>query len=198
MSKTEFCVRSALVFLGGVLSTAVVAEPMTYNIDSAHTFPAFSADHASGFSIWRGKIEETSGTIVLDATAETGTVDVTMQMATIDFGHDGMNEHVRSADFFDVERFPTATYTGTLTGFTNGEPTTVEGSLTMHGMTRPLNLEIAQFTCIESHRATNKPACGAEVTGSLDRADWGVDYDSNGVHQTWVNLMIQVEARAAE
>ncbi len=132
---------------------------------------------------------------MLDAAAETGSVEVVMQMASIDFGHEGINEHVKTDEFFDVERFPTATYSGKLVGFDNGSPTAVEGNLTMHGVSRPLNLDVVTLMCIDSHRRTNLPACGAELAGSLDRADWGVDYDGGGVHETWVELNIQVEAR---
>lgn len=196
MNYAKVLTNGLLASLCSVLAITVGAEPVTYNIDSGHTFPSFAADHASGFSIWRGKIKETSGTIVLDQAAQTGTVEVVMQIASLDFGHDGMNAHAMTADFFDVERFPTATYTGTLVGFEGGSPTAVEGSLTMHGITRPLDLDIVSLVCIDAHRMTNRPACGAEITGSLDRADWDMTFDSGGVHQTWVTLNIQVEARA--
>lgn len=197
MKKRNICSRGLLVSLCGLFSTAVLADPITFNIDPRHTFPSFAADHQSGFSIWRGKIKETTGTIVLDREAQVGTVDVSMNMATIDFGIEAMNDHARAPDIFDVAQFPTATYTGTLVKFEDGAPTAVEGSLTMHGVTQPLNLEIARFRCVESHPGTMREACGAEITGSLDRSDYGVDFGL-GRHLMWVDLAIQVEAQAAE
>ena len=190
MNISNWCKRGLLVSLCGLCSTAVLADPITYDIDSRHTFPAFAADHQSGFSIWRGKLSETSGTIVLDREAETGTVDVTMNMDTIDFGLQAMNDHARAPDILDVAQFPTATYTGTLTDFEDGNPTAVTGSLTMHGVTQPLNLEISHLQCRDRDM---REACGAEVLGSLDRSDYGVDFGL-GRHLMWVELQIQLEA----
>ena len=190
MNKSNLCRQGLLVSLCGFLSTAVLAEPITFDIDSRHTFPSFAADHQSGFSIWRGKIRETSGTIVLDREAETGTVNVTMNMDTIDFGMDAMSDHARAPDILDVAQFPTATYTGTLTGFQDGNPTTVTGNLTMHGVTQPLNLEISRLQCRDREM---REACGAEILGSLDRSDYGVDFGL-GRHLMWVELQIQLEA----
>lgn len=197
MNNTKVRLRGILLSLCGALSAVVVAEPVTYEIDSDHTFPSFEADHMRGFSIWRGKIRETSGTIVLDREAQTGTIEVIMDMASIDFGQEDLNEHAKAPDIFDVAQFPTATYAGALVEFEDGAPTAVEGSLTMHGVTRPLNLSITRFMCVDSHRFTQRRACGADATASLDRSDWGVDFGRNG-HEMWVNLNIQVEAQAAD
>ena len=190
MNKSNLYRRGLLISLCGLLSTAVVADPVTFDIDPRHTFPSFAADHQSGFSIWRGKIKETSGTIVLDRETQTGTVNVTMNMDTIDFGIEAMNDHARAPDILDAAQFPTATYTGTLTGFQNGNPTSVTGNLTMHGVTRPLNLEISHLQCRDRDM---REACGAEILGSLDRSDYGVDFGL-GRHLMWVELQIQLEA----
>src|SRR5690606_31673169 len=142
----EIRMKSLLLALAGstVLAAAASAAPAKYEIDPGHTYPSFTADHMGGLSNWRGKINSSSGSITLDAAAKTGTVDVTMDMKTIDFGHEKMNEHARSPDIFDVEKFPTATYTGKLVNFKNGAPTEVEGSLTLHGVTKPVKLKINQ------------------------------------------------------
>ena len=92
------------------------ADPATYNIDPSHTFPAFEADHQGGLSIWRGKINQSSGTVILDKEAETGTIDVVFEMASIDFGHDGMNR-VAVESILHVDEFPTANYQGSLVNF---------------------------------------------------------------------------------
>ena len=161
MNRPEILLHGMCVMFCVVLGATASAEPITYNIDSAHTFPSIAADHASGFSIWRGKINETSGVIVLDTEAESGTVEVLMQMASIDFGYEPFNDHAKNEDFFHVDRYPTATYTGALVEFEDGAPTAVEGELAMVGITLPLNLEIVSLVCIDAHRATNRPACGA-------------------------------------
>ena len=73
----------------GALSSAALAEPVAYEIDTAHTYPSFEADHMGGLSKWRGKLNASSGTVTLDKEARTGSVNVTIDMTSIDFGHDG-------------------------------------------------------------------------------------------------------------
>ena len=99
------------------LAGGAQAAPATYTIDPAHTYPTFEADHM-GVSFWRGKINSSSGKVTLDKAAGTGTVDVTMDMKSIDFGHQGLNEHAQTPDLFDTAKFPTATFTGKLVKLT--------------------------------------------------------------------------------
>ncbi|HEY0943068.1 MAG TPA: YceI family protein [Steroidobacter sp.] len=178
------------------LGAAASAAPVKYDIDPSHTYPSFTADHMGGLSNWRGKINSSSGTITLDTAAQTGTVDVTMDMKTIDFGHEKMNEHARSPDIFDVEQFPTATYSGKLVNFKNGAPTEVEGSLTLHGVTKPVKLKINQFLC-KPHPMKKTEVCGADASGKINREDFGVSYGKGYGFKQEVELQIQVEALKA-
>ena len=173
------------------------SAPAKYDIDSDHTYPSFTADHMGGLSNWRGKINKTSGSIVLDTAAQTGSVDVTMSMDEIDFGHDKMNAHVKSADMLDVAKFPTATYTGKLTGFKNGAPTEVDGTLTLHGVSKPVKLKINSFTC-KPHPMKKKEVCGADASGKFNREDFGVNYGKAYGFKQDVELQIQIEALKAD
>src|SRR3546814_18610319 len=83
------------------LSLPAAAAPVTYDIDPSHTYPSFEADHMGGLSTWRGKFNQTSGVIVLDREARRGTIDITVQIGSIDFGHDEMNRHAVAPDIFD-------------------------------------------------------------------------------------------------
>ena len=172
---------------------AVSAAPVKYNIDPNHTYPSFTADHMGGLSNWRGKINSSSGTVTLDTAAQTGTVDVKADVSTIDFGHEKMNTHAKSAEIFNVEKFPTATYTGKLTNFKNGAPTEVDGSLTLHGVTKPVKLKINSFLC-KPNPMTKKETCGADASGKLNRDDFGVDFGKAYGFKQEVELQIQVEA----
>ena len=129
-------------------AAAACAAPVTYQVDPSHTYPSFEADHFGGLSVWRGKFDTSSGTIVLDKAKGEGTVDITVDTSSIDFGNPKLNEHAKSAEMFDVAKYPTATYKGKLAGFKDGAPTTVEGTFTLHGVTRPLNLTINSFKCV--------------------------------------------------
>lgn len=176
---------------------AAIAAPVTYNIDPDHTYPSFEADHMGGMSIWRGKFRSSSGTVKLDAAAHTGAVDITVDTSSIDFGHDEMNEHARSPDMFDVARFPTATYKGRFSKFVGDNPAVVEGELTLHGVTLPVQLQINSFKC-QPNPKTMKPGCGADASATLNRADFGIDYGKAFGFNMTVKLAIQVEAVKAD
>jgi len=79
-----------------LMTGSALAAPVTYNVDPSHTYPSFEADHMGGLSVWRGKFEKSSGTIVLDKDRAAGTVDITIDAASIDFGMPKLNEHAKS------------------------------------------------------------------------------------------------------
>jgi polyisoprenoid-binding protein YceI len=192
--RTSGILRPAITgIVLGAASLAALAAPVTYNIDSNHTYPTFEADHLGGLSYWRGKINSSSGTVTLDKEAQTGTVNVTMDMKTIDFGHQGLNDHAQTPDLFDTAKFPTATYTGRLTNFRNGAPTAVEGELTLHGVTKPLTLTINKFSCKE-HPMQRREVCGADASATLNRGDFGVNFGQQMGFDMGVTLRISIEA----
>jgi len=192
--RTSF-VPALLTVACGALAGAAAAAPATYEIDPQHTYPSFEADHMGGMSVWRGKINSSAGKIVLDKQAGTGTVEVTMDMKTIDFGIDALNAHAQTADLFDVAKYPTATYTGKLAKFQNGAPTEVDGTLTLHGVSKPVTLKINSFQC-KDHPMKKKEFCGADASATLNRDDFGVDFGKQMGFKMGVTLRIQIEATA--
>jgi polyisoprenoid-binding protein YceI len=171
-------------------SSAAFAD--TYKIDPGHTYPSFEADHFGGLSNWRGKFDKTEGTIVVDRASKSGNVDITIDTTSVDFGHAKLNEHVKSPDMFDVAKYPTATYKGKLV-FKGDVPTSVDGELTLHGVTKPVTLHINQFKCIQ-HPMLKREVCGADASATFSRADFGVDYGVKMGFKPEVKLAIQVEA----
>jgi polyisoprenoid-binding protein YceI len=171
-------------------SSAAFAD--TYKIDPGHTFPSFEADHFGGLSNWRGKFDKTDGTIVVDRASKSGTVDITIDATSLDFGHTKLNEHAKGPDMFDVTKFPNATYKGKLV-FKGDVPTSVDGELTLHGVTKPVTLHISQFKCIQ-HPMLKREVCGADASATFNRADFGVDYGVKMGFKPEVKLAIQVEA----
>jgi polyisoprenoid-binding protein YceI len=179
-------------------SAAAVAAPMTYEMDSNHTYPSFEADHMGGLSKWRGKVNSSHGKIMLDKENQSGSVDVTMDMKTIDFGNDGLNEHAQTPDLFDTAKYPTAHYTGKLVKWQDGAPTAVDGELTLHGVTKPVMLTISSFKCIPSPQQKGKERCGATAMTQLQRDDFGVDFGKAFGFEMGVTLRISTEAVSAE
>jgi polyisoprenoid-binding protein YceI len=176
-----------------LITGSALAAPVTYEVDPAHTYPSFAADHMGGLSVWRGKFDKSSGTIVLDKDKSTGTVDITVDTSSINFGHEKLNEHAKGPDMFDVTKFPTATYKGKLASFKNGAPTEVQGEFTLHGVTKPLTLKINQFLC-KPNPMTKKEVCGADASATFNRKDYGLGFGDAYGFKMDVALEIQVEA----
>jgi polyisoprenoid-binding protein YceI len=180
----------------GTFAAAAMAAPATYTIDPTHTYPTFEADHMGGLSFWRGKINSSSGTITLDKAASSGTVEVAMDMKTIDFGNQALNDHAQTPDLFDTAKVPTATFSGKLVKFQNGAPTAVEGTLTLHGVTKPVTLTINKFLC-KQHPQAMKEVCGADASVQINREDFGVSFGKTFGFNMAVTLRISVEALIA-
>jgi polyisoprenoid-binding protein YceI len=186
-------IRAAAVSALALVATTAVAEPVTYTIDPGHTYPAFEADHMGGLSLWRGKFNSSSGSVTLDRAAKTGEINVTIDMASVDFGHDKMNEHAKGADIFDVAKFPVATYKGKVSKWNGDAPTEVDGTLTMHGVTKPVKLTVGTFLC-KPNPMNRRETCGADASATLNREEFGVDYGKNFGFNMSVKLLISIEA----
>ena len=174
---------------------ANTAQAQTYQIEPGHTYPSFEADHL-GISFWRGKFLKTAGKVVLDRAAKTGSVEITIDASSIDFGHTKMNEHARGKDMFNVEKFPTVTYKSTALKFDGDKLVAVEGDMTLLGVTKPMKLTVNHFKCI-MHPMLKREVCGADAHASFDRSDYGLNY---GIPRfaPEVKLAIQVEAVKAD
>lgn len=192
--------KRALLMLMSILSpVAVSAAPVAYTIDSNHTHPLFEADHF-GLSLWRGLFRKTTGTITLDTQAKTGAIEVAVELSSVDFANDKLNEFAVSPapSIFDVARYPVARYQATLGDFVKEAPTTATGQLTLNGVTRPVSLHINSFKCIAHHPLLNREVCGADALGTLNRADFGITVGQQYGFDMTVTLRIQVEAVRAQ
>lgn len=175
---------------------SAMAAPVTYTIDPSHTYPSFEADHM-GMSYWRGKVNKNSGSVVLDKEAGTGTVDIVIELASIDFGLDALNAWAIGPKFFNTEKSPQAVYKGTLANFVAGSPTQVNGELTLNGRTQPVALTISRFKCMP-HPMLKREFCGADASGSFKRDAFGLDAGKDYGFNMEVGLRIQVEAVATQ
>ena len=188
--------RIVLAPLAVFVCAAAFAAPVTYVLDPKHTYPSFAADHMGGLSVWRGKFAATTGKVVYDKEAKSGTIDVTVDMSSVDFGNAKLDEHAKSAEIFDVAKYPTATYSGKFTKFDAQGPTEAEGTFTLHGVSKPLKLKIDSFMC-KPNPMTKKEVCGADANASFDRADYGITFGQAYGFKMWVKLEIQVEGSPA-
>src|SRR5580658_325182 len=179
--------------LGLLLAFDAAAAIDHYTIDPNHTYPSFEAPHIGGISFWRGKFDRSSGTVTLDRAARTGSVNIVIDATSVDFGHEKMNIHAKGPDLFDVEKYPTATYQSSSIDFDGDTPVGVHGSLTLHGVTKPVFLQIASFKCI-IHPMLKREVCGADAKAEIDRTDFGMGFGvGQGIPSGKVTLAIQVE-----
>ena len=186
----------AFAMLLGAGGTAAAAT-VTYDIDPEHTFPSFEADHLGGLSVWRGKFNRSHGSVTLDRAAGSGTVEVVVDVSSIDFGHDGLNEYALGAELFEAGKYPQAVYKGRLEDFVDGRPTRVAGELTLHGVTRPVELEVKRFKCMP-HPMLKRELCGADALATIQRDEFGMDAGKDYGFDMAVTLRIQVEAIVRE
>jgi polyisoprenoid-binding protein YceI len=180
----------AAALAAGLVGTARAAAEI-YTIEPFHTYPSFEASH-HGISTWRGKFGKTRGKIWLDREKQTGRVDITVDTASVDFGLPMMDQRARGADWFDVEKYPTARYVSDTITFRKGVPVSIDGRFTLRGVTRPLKLDIVEFTCTE-HPMFKREVCGADVRAQFDRRAFGMGEEVVNDNGT-VRLQIQVEA----
>jgi polyisoprenoid-binding protein YceI len=185
-----------LASFAALACAAAYAAPVTYVLDPHHTFPSFAADHMGGLSVWRGKFTDTSGKVVYDKDAKSGSIEVTVNMNSVDFGFGKLDEHAKSPELFDVAKYPTATFSGQFTQFNGATPTEAQGTLTLHGVTKPLTLKINSFMC-KPNPMTKKEVCGADASANFNRSDYGITFGDAYGFKMWVKLDIQVEGSPA-
>lgn len=153
------------------LTAPAFAAPETYNVDSTHTFARFSYSHF-GMSTQLSRFNKTTGTVVLDKAAKTGSVDVVIDTKSVDTGYDTFNEHIQGEDFLDTAKYPTATFKSTKVSFDGDKPATIEGELTIKGVTKPVTLTVTSFQSM-AHPMLKKPAIGANAFTVVKRSDFG-------------------------
>lgn len=157
--------------LAALLSGAAWAAPAVYTVDSAHTFPRFAYSHF-GYSKQVSRFNKTTGTVTLDSAAKTGAVDISIDMTSVDTGFEVFNGHIQGADFLDTATFPKATFVSTKVTFAGDKPATVEGKLTIKGITKPVTLTVTSFQAMP-HPMLKKDAIGANATATIKRSDFG-------------------------
>jgi len=171
--------RSLALLAAALLPIPAVAGTESYPFDPLHTSISFAIDHL-GLSMIHGRFGKYAGKFTIDRAAKTGSVDFVVQTASVDTNDNdkgnrprSRDEHLRSADFFNVAEFPTMTYKSTSVKFAGETPTSVEGDLTLLGVTKPVTITIDRFRCNPA-TATQKERCGGSASAKIKRSDFGM------------------------
>ncbi len=152
------------------ISAPMVAMAETYLIDNNHTFPRFSYSHF-GYSTQLSQFNKTSGKITVDFSSKTGSVDVVIDMKSIQTGVSAFNEHIQGEDFFDTARYPTAIFKSNGVRFAGDKPVAVEGNLTIKGVTKPVTLKVSHFQQMPNPML-KKDTIGANANVTIKRSEF--------------------------
>ncbi len=161
---------SAALVLSAAAAAPALAAPETYTLDGAHSFPRFSYNHF-GYSQQLSRFDKTTGTVVLDKAARTGSVDVVIDTQSVNTGFPLFNEHIQGEDFLDTARYPTATFKSTKVVFEGDKPVSVDGNLTIKGVTKPVTLTVTSFQAMP-HPMFKKDAIGANAFTVVKRSEF--------------------------
>lgn len=155
-----------------LIAASASAEPESFTVDGKHSYPVFRVSHL-GLTMQVGRFNHTTGKIVIDRAAQTGTIDITVDTASIDMGLDKWDEVMRSEDYFNVAAFPTMTFRSDKVRFDGERVTGAEGELTLLGVTRPFSVKFEGFQC-KVNPYNKKHLCGGMATGTLRRSEFGM------------------------
>jgi polyisoprenoid-binding protein YceI len=174
------------------LASAAFAAPTTYTQEPNHTFVRFSYNHM-GFSTQESRFNTVKATVIYDPAAKTASVDVTIDTKSVDTGSDLFNGHIQGPDYLDTAQFPTATFKSTSVKFDGDKPVSIEGNLTVKGVTKPVKLTVTSFK--HGQNMMKKDAIGADATATIKRSDFNMGKAVPMVGDD-VTLEIVIEAMA--
>lgn len=160
---------TALILAAAVAAPALAA-PETYVLDNTHSYPRFSYSHF-GYSTQLSRFNKTTGKVVFDKAAKTGTVDIVIDTKSVDTGFATFDEHIQGEDFLDTAKYPTATFKSTKVIFEGDKPAKVEGKLTIKGVTKPATLTVTSFHAMP-HPMLKKDAIGANAYTIIKRSEF--------------------------
>ena len=164
--------RFTLLAMTAIFSTAALAAPETFVIDGSHTLPRFSYDH-HGYSTQLSRFDKTSGKITIDRAAKTGSVNVVIDTTSVNTGYQLFNEHIQGEDFLNTAKYPTATFTSNTVKFDGDKISSIDGTLTLKGISKPVTLTVTSSLC-KPHPMVKKEACGANATTVVKRSDFNM------------------------
>lgn len=165
--------RLTIVPLLASLALVVSAQAATYTLDPAHTYPQFEIRHLA-FSTLHGQFNQTAGKITMDRKKNLGSVEATIQVGSLDTGMPKRDADLLAAPFFDADNHPTMSYKSTKVSYQGKDKATVEGSLTLRGVTKPVTLHVTRISC-GLNPILKKPVCGFDAWAQVKRSDFGMN-----------------------
>ena len=179
-----------------IVALGVVALPLaaqeTWVIDGTHTTPMFEVAHL-GMSQQRGFFTNTSGKVTLDRAARHGSIDIVIGTGSVVTASKLLTDVLKREDYLNAENFPVMTFRSSDLVFDGDVPVGANGELTLLGVTRPVALKITGFRC-GTHPYFRRAMCGAEVTTTISRSQFGMTSGIPVAAGDEVRIVIPVEA----
>jgi len=187
MKKMSQCLSALLLTM---TASAALAAPETYVLDGSHTYPRFSYSHL-GFSTQLSRFNTTTGKVVFDKAAKTGSVDVEIDAKSVDTGSTLFNQHIQGEDFLDTAKYPKAIFKSTNVVFEGEKPVKIEGNLTIKGVTKPVTLTVTSFQAMP-HPMQKKDAIGANAYTTIKRSEFNAGkYAPNVGDEVRIDIAIE-------
>ena len=187
MKKMSQCLSALLLTM---TASAALAAPETYVVDGSHTYPRFSYSHL-GFSTQLSRFNTTTGKVVFDKAAKTGSVDIEIDAKSVDTGSTLFNQHIQAEDFLDTAKYPKAIFKSTNIVFEGEKPVKIEGNLTIKGVTKPVTLTVTSFQAMP-HPMQKKDAIGANAYTTIKRSEFNAGkYAPNVGDEVRIDIAIE-------
>lgn len=173
-------------------TTTKAVKGANYSLDPNHSNVRFAIDHF-GTTTNHGGFYGVTGDLAYNPTKKTGAIDVIIPINNLETGNEHFTNHLKSKDFFNAEKYPTAEFKSTKFYFNGNKISKVAGNLTMLGKTNPVTLTATKFNCYDSPMLKTQ-VCGGDFETTIDRTQWGMDGMVKMGMPKNVKLTIQVEA----
>jgi polyisoprenoid-binding protein YceI len=184
--------RIVVAAIAAIVAVSATAEE-TYVLDPSHSKPTFEARHI-GYTTQFGSFGAVKGSVVLDRAARKASVEVTIDATSVRTFDARLDAIVKGERFFNVDKYPTIYFRSTGATFDGDRLVSVDGELTMIGVTRPVTLKVVSFICGENP-FNKKAMCGCDAVASIKRSDWGMTTNvQTGAPADEITIRIPVEA----
>lgn len=187
--------KTLIAGLLALTTLPALAASVTYNVDPTHTYARYDVGHM-GFSLQSGTFTDVSGKVVLDLATHTGAVDVTIKTDSLQTFFPARDKHLKSKDFFNAAAYPTLSYKADKLVFNGDKLSSVEGKLTLLGVTRPVTLTVTRFNG-GKNPMSGKEEYGANAEARIKRSDFGMTTYLPAISDE-VDLQLVIEAVRAD
>jgi len=178
-------------FTFAVPLTALAGEE-TYVFDPVHSQPACEVRHM-GFSVQRVSFTKINGKVTLDREARKGSLEAVVDTGSVRSYSEKLDAHLKGEDFLNVAKYPTMTFKSADLVFDGDRVIAVNGELTLLGVTKPVSFKVNNFVCGEQP-FNKRPMCGAEVSTTILRSEWGMKYGIPKAAADEVRISLPIEA----